>query len=92
MYAGLWVTYALALAQRAAPTGVMGVKTWMKIGLTPPLVPGELSFLSVETRAPHSSEYRRQRWRQMAHYMLRWINARGETEPWSGTVSTTIGA
>jgi hypothetical protein len=27
-----------------------------------------------------------------AHYMLRWINSRAETGPWSQTVSATIGA
>ncbi|NUQ46715.1 MAG: hypothetical protein HUU22_11860 [Phycisphaerae bacterium] len=27
-----------------------------------------------------------------AHYMLRWVNSRGEVGPWSATVTATIGA
>ena len=29
---------------------------------------------------------------KVAHYMLRWVNTRGEKGPWSETVSATIGA
>ena len=27
-----------------------------------------------------------------AHYMLRWVNSRGETGPWGETATATIGA
>ncbi len=52
----------------------------------------ELTFLAVDTRAPYLSEYPGGDGGKMAHYMLRWINTRGETGPWSETVSATIGA
>ena len=29
---------------------------------------------------------------KQAHYMLRWVNTRGETGPWSETATATIGA
>jgi len=29
---------------------------------------------------------------EYAHYMLRWVNTRGETRPWSEMVTATIGA
>ncbi len=29
---------------------------------------------------------------KIAHYMLRWVNTRGEKGPWSETASATIGA
>jgi len=28
----------------------------------------------------------------VAHYMLRWVNTRGQKGPWSETASATIGA
>ena len=54
--------------------------------------PSELTFLAVDTRTPYMREYPGTEDGKQAHYMLRWVNTRGETGPWSGTATATIGA
>ncbi|MCG3127241.1 MAG: hypothetical protein CHACPFDD_02099 [Phycisphaerae bacterium] len=58
----------------------------------PPVDPGELEFLAVDTRAPYTRDYAGAQGGKPAHYMLRWVNSRGETGPWSETATATIGA
>lgn len=58
----------------------------------PPVDPGELTFLAVDTRAPYTRDYDGAQGSKPAHYMLRWVNSRGEVGPWSATVTATIGA
>ncbi len=58
----------------------------------PPVDPGELAFLAVDTRAPYTRDYAGAQGGKPAHYMLRWVNSRGETGPWSETATATIGA
>jgi hypothetical protein len=74
------------------PAGVMGAEIWVKIDGPPPVDPGELTFLAVDTRTPYVTEFDGADGGKTAHYMLRWINSRAETGPWSQTVSATIGA
>jgi hypothetical protein len=59
---------------------------------TPPVDPSELTFLAVYTRSPYTREYPGSEGGKQAHYMLRWVNTRGETGPWSETDTATIGA
>ena len=58
----------------------------------PPVDPGELTFFAVDTRAPYTRDYDGPQGGKPAHYMLRWVNSRGETGPWSETATATIGA
>jgi hypothetical protein len=76
---------------KAKPAGVMGCEVWVKVG-EPPSVPSELTFLALDTRTPYVADYASTDAGQSAHYMLRWVNSRGEKGPWSQTVSATIGA
>ena len=78
--------------RKAKPAGVMGVEIWVKIGDPPPTDPNELTFLSVDTRTPYTAEYAGADGGKTAHYMLRWVNTRGDKGPWSETASATIGA
>ncbi len=78
--------------RKAKPAGVMGAEIWVKIGPTPPVDPSELTFLAVDTRTPYTREYPGTEGGKQAHYMLRWVNTRGETGPWSETATATIGA
>ncbi len=78
--------------RKAKPAGVMGAEIWVKIDGPPPVDPGELAFLAVDTRTPYMTEFDGADGGKTAHYMLRWINPKGETGPWSQTVSATIGA
>ena len=78
--------------KKAKPAGVMGAELWVKIGDPAPTGPGELSFLSVDTRTPYTADFDGADGGKTAHYMLRWTNTRGEKGPWSETASATIGA
>ncbi len=78
--------------RRAKPAGAMGVEIWVKIDPTPPVDPGELTFLAVDTRTPYARDFDGVDGGKQAHYMLRWVNTRGETGPWSETATATIGA
>ena len=78
--------------RKAKPAGVMGAEIWVKIGPTPPVDPSELTFLAVDTRTPYTTDFDGADGGKQAHYMLRWVNTRGETGPWSETATATIGA
>jgi len=77
---------------RAKPAGVMGWEVWVKIGVTPPVDPSECHYLATDTATPYAVEYDGADAGKIAHYMLRWVNTRGERGPWSQTVSATITA
>lgn len=67
--------------RRARPAGVIGAEIWVKVDGPRPVDPGELTFLAVDTRAPYTRDYPGSDGNKIAHYMLRWINARGEVGP-----------
>lgn len=75
---------------RAKPEGVSGCEIWVKIGGPPPLDSSECQYLATDTRTPYTAEYAGTDGGKVAHYMLRWVNTRGERGPWSQTVSATI--
>jgi hypothetical protein len=87
--------------RKAKPAGVTGAETiraaavWERVPQSdgpPPVDPGELEFLAVDTRAPYTRDYAGAQGGKPAYYMRRWVNSRGETGPWSATVTATIGA
>ena len=78
--------------KKAKPAGVMGAELWVKIGDPAPVDPDELTFLSLDTRTPYTADYAGADAKKTAHYMLRWVNTKGEKGPWSETASATIGA
>ncbi|HUT94828.1 MAG TPA: hypothetical protein VMY37_35550 [Thermoguttaceae bacterium] len=78
--------------RKAKPQGVMGAEIWVKIGDPAPVDPSELDFLAVDSRTPYTTDFDGADGGKTAHYMLRWVNTRGEKGPWSETASATIGA
>ncbi len=78
--------------RKAKPAGVMGAELWVKIGDPAPVDPDELTFLATDTRTPYVATFQGADANKVAHYMLRWVNTRGEKGPWSETASATIGA
>ena len=58
----------------------------------PPCRTSALAFLAVDTRTPYVAAFDGADAGKTAHYMLRWVNSRGETGPWTETASATIGA
>ncbi|PYS48770.1 MAG: hypothetical protein DMF68_12120 [Acidobacteria bacterium] len=75
---------------RAKPVGVQGCEIWMMIGLTPPTGPADFRYLATDTRSPYTVEFDAADAGKTAYYILRWVSTRGETGPWSLTVSATI--
>jgi len=76
---------------RGKPEGALGAEIWMKIGPTPPVDPGELSFVALDTKSPYTLEFAGADGGKLAHYMLRWVTGTGLKGPWSETASITIG-
>lgn len=80
---------------KGKPFGVNGAEVWVKIGPAteaPPDDPSEFVFETLDTRSPHLIVYTGPDGGKTAHYILRWVNTRGQKGPWSETVSATIGA
>ena len=82
----------LTPSSKAKPPGVQGCEIYMKVGGALPAGPSELKYLATDTRTPYVVEFEGTQGGQIAYYMLRWISTRGETGPWSQTVSATITA
>ncbi len=77
---------------KAKPSGAHGAEIRVKIGGPPPTGPDECEFIALDTATPHLIEFDAADAGKTAHYMLRWVNAKGDPGPWSATVSATIGA
>ena len=77
---------------RAKPRGVKGAEIWYFIGPTPPSDPEKCKFAALDSATPHLMEHDPADAGKLCHYLLRWVNSRGEAGPWSETVSATIGA
>lgn len=74
---------------KAKPDGVTGCEIWNKVG-DAPTGPSQLTYLATDTRTPYVAEFDETDGGKTAHYMLRWVNTKGEPGPWSQTVSATI--
>ncbi|MHC4091986.1 MAG: hypothetical protein ACYSVY_17250 [Planctomycetota bacterium] len=59
--------------------------------LVSPSDPGELNFLLRSTRTLAVAELPGEEGGNPGHYMVRWLDTRGEAGPWSETASATIG-
>jgi hypothetical protein len=77
---------------RAKPAGVRGCEIWMKVGTPAPVDPSELSFVTLDTRTPHTVPFAGSDANKTVTYWLRWVSTRGETGPWSAAVSATVPA
>lgn len=75
---------------KAKPTGVRGAEIWVFIGPTPPSDPAQAHFVALDTASPYLLEHNATDAGKLAHYLLRWMNTRGEPGPWSETLSATI--
>ena len=75
---------------RAKPAGVRGCEIWMKIGTPAPVDPSELTFVTLDTRTPHLTNFDGSDAGKLVTYWLRWISTRDEKGPWSPAVAATI--
>lgn len=80
----------LTPTSRAKPDGVQGCEIRIKIGDPAPAGPEDFKYLATDTRSPYTVEFDAADAGKTAYYVLRWVSTRGETGPWSQTVSATI--
>lgn len=79
--------------KRRRPAGAIGVEVYMTVGdTTAPVDPAEYQFVEVCSRSPRNFSFESEDANSVAHYLLRWVNHKGETGPWSAPVSGTIPA
>ena len=66
---------------KAKPAGVMGAELWVKVGDPAPTDPSQCVFLALDTRTPYTADYAGTDAGKIAHYLVRWVNTRGEKGP-----------
>lgn len=79
----------------AKPRGVSGAEIWVKLAAVADPVPTDpkaLTFVALDTRTPYTLDFDGADGGKNAHYMLRWVNTKGEKGPWSETATATVGA
>ena len=80
--------------RKAKPSGAMGAEIWRAItaaGAAAPVDPSGYTFIALDTSTPYVLDFAGADAGKTAHYILRWVNTRGQKGPWSETVSATIG-
>lgn len=75
---------------KARPFGVVGCELRFFVGATPPVDPDDYDLAGLITRTPHLEEFPPEQAGQMAHWVARWTNTRGQHGPWSDVVSATV--
>ncbi|MEX2244544.1 MAG: hypothetical protein WD716_11940 [Fimbriimonadaceae bacterium] len=75
---------------KGKPFGVAGAELRYAIGATAPVDPDDYTFVAIDTKTPQIWTFEPSEAGQMAHWVARWINTRGEAGPWSDVVSATI--
>lgn len=78
--------------RKARPNGCTGAEIYVAIADHVPQDPSEFRFAALATRTPHVLKYKGEDGGKLAHYLLRWVNTKGETGPWSQVASATIPA
>lgn len=75
---------------KAKPEGAIGAQIWLKIGGAPPVDHKECEYVATDSRTPYNCDFDGADAGKTAYYLLRWINGKGETGPWSPLVQATI--
>ena len=75
---------------KGKPEGVKGVEIWCKIGGEATMNEDDYKYLATDTASPYLAIHKSEDIGKQAHYLLRWVNPRGEAGAWSNPVSATI--
>lgn len=81
--------------RKVKPAGVSGAEIWVQVAAVaspPPTDPAALTFIALDTRTPYTLDFDGPDGGKNAHYILRWVNTKGQKGPWSETATATIGA
>ena len=76
--------------RRAKPRGAHGFQIFTFVGDSPPPEPKNYMFLALDTRSPYYDEHDASDAGKTVRYALRWVNAKGETGPWSEIYVTKV--
>jgi hypothetical protein len=76
--------------KRQKPTGVMYCEIREQIGGTAPVNPETMTFLAAETRSPYRADFDAMDVGKPVWFVLRWVNTRGESGPWSEIFSEIV--
>lgn len=76
--------------RKAKPDGMRGCEIWIKVDGVAPVEASELSYVGTATRSPYTKTFEGKNATKTAYYWLRWVNTRGETGPWSSSISATV--
>ena len=76
---------------KAKPEGVQGCEIWMKTGGEAPKEDSDFVYQGIDTKSPFTVSFLVTDIGKIVYYRLRWINKRGQTGPWSSTVSAIVG-
>jgi hypothetical protein len=76
---------------KAKPIGVHGCEVWMKTGGEPPKNDSDFTYVGIDTKSPYTVSFSAADIGKTVYYRMRWINKRGQTGPWSSTVSAIVG-
>lgn len=83
------ITFRFAGGRGSQPVGSSGAEIYIALGDERPL-DDAFRFAAWATRSPHLLQFSESDAGRTAHYRLRWINAKGETGPWSEIASAVI--
>lgn len=81
--------------QRGKPSNAIGAEVWWAVvapGEHVPTDPQRFRYHSMATRASMNTSFKKADVGKTAAYMSRWVNAKGETGPWSEIATATVAA
>lgn len=82
--------YAEGGTGRGKPDGVKGAEIWCKIDGAATLDADDYRYPGTDTASPYLAVHKPENAKKQAHYLLRWVNPKGEPGVWSNPVSATI--
>lgn len=84
------IVFAHSGPRGSRPAGSSGAEIYIAVGKKRPESLTAFRFAAWATRSPHTLSFANEDAGRTAHYLLRWINAKGECGPWSEMVSAVI--
>lgn len=75
---------------KGKPEGVQGAEIWCKIDGAATMDEDDYKYLGTDTASPYLAVHKAEDAKKQAHYLLRWVNPKGEAGAWSNPVSATI--
>lgn len=75
---------------KGKPDGVKGAEIWCKIDGEATMNEADYRYLGTDTASPYLAVHKAEDAKKQAHYLLRWVNPKGEAGAWSNPVSATI--